>query len=284
MYTCYIDEAGCPGVFPSESSIIQPALAIAGLSLHHTSIRALSQHFIKLKQMYLYGSKRSLLLEDDLPVELKGADLRQAIRTPGSQNARNAHHFLHQLMDMLIIHEAQLFGSVLIKSPGEEFDGNRIYSAAMQEIAYSFHQQLELRDDSGSIVADFREPKINTLVSKDIAAKMLKNNSNSFPRFYEPPTFGMSNNHVGIQIADILVSTLLFPLALCEHGKEIPYGKYRVAEDSTLFRCYRKRLLALSNRGSSISVIHAKNLNDRHCFAQTRPQNRVRKAEIMRAA
>ncbi len=284
MYTCYIDEAGCPGIFPSEISTVQPALAIAGLSLHHSSTRSLNQQFIKLKQIHLYGEKRSLLLQEDLPIEIKGAELRQAIRAPGTLAAQKAHQFLSNLMNMLIVHDAKLFGQILIKSPGKEFNGNHIYSAAMQEIAHSFHHQLEQYDDCGGMVADFRNPKVNTLVSQDIAAKMLKNNSNSFPRFYEPPTFGMSNNHVGIQIADILVSTLLFPLALCEHGHEIPYGKHRVAEDSLLMKTYKKRLMTLSNQGTSISVIHAENLAIRQCLFSSKSKITQMNMKNIRAA
>ena len=37
----------------------------------------------------------------------------------------------------------------------------------------------------------------------------------AFPRLLEMPTFGHSQNHVGIQIADLLCSAFLFPMATC---------------------------------------------------------------------
>jgi hypothetical protein len=54
-------------------------------------------------------------------------------------------------------------------------------------------------------------------VSHSIFTQKFKAEGDQYPRVLEMPTFGHSNNHVGIQIADLLASALLYPMATCAY-------------------------------------------------------------------
>lgn len=268
MKFCYVDESGCPGQLPLIlPSAVQPALAIVGLSVGHDSVRLLTQRFVLLKQRYQFGSKRPDALQEDMPVEIKGSELRMAIRSQGSA-AMDAHKFLDSLLQLLIDHEVRLFGQVLIKLPGVSFDGADVYSSALMAISRSFHLQLELENTDGQVIADFREPKLNTKVTQPICAAMLRKHGDCFPRFLECPTFAMSNSHAGLQIADILTSALIYPIALNTFGSDLPPGPHRHSSDASLRRRYIRRLKQLGTvtlpQGATISglnVVRADQVN-----------------------
>ena len=86
-YVCYIDEAGCPGALPSPTSNVQPALVLVGLILEAGAITTATNAFLKLKRAYFSGKLKSAHLLDDLLVEVKGSDIRSAIRKRGVKAA-----------------------------------------------------------------------------------------------------------------------------------------------------------------------------------------------------
>jgi hypothetical protein len=64
------------------------------------------------------------------------------------------------------------------------------------------------------VVADNRSPAQNTKVAHSIFTQKFKAAGDRLDRILEMPTFGVSDNHAGIQIADMLSSALLFPMAI----------------------------------------------------------------------
>jgi hypothetical protein len=64
------------------------------------------------------------------------------------------------------------------------------------------------------IIADSREKTQNAQVAHSIFTQMFKRGGNEYPHILEMPTFGHSENHAGLQLADALASGLLFPMAL----------------------------------------------------------------------
>jgi len=256
MHICYIDEAGCPGYLPANNTEIQPVLIIAGLALPKEALDSISRQFIKIKQQYLYGETRPNSRHQDALNELKGADLRKAIREGNKSIASKAHKLAQQLLDTLIAHGAELYGQVIIKVPDDKFNGTQLYAEAMMRIAKSYHQLLDKELSNGLIVADFRGSEINSKVAQPISLAMWEQ-KNTFPRFELPPTFGNSNSHVGLQIADIIISSLLMPLALAKFGEQIPESKHKKEEDLQNFKRYEKRLKTLCRDGSSLVAVQS---------------------------
>lgn len=256
MHICYIDEAGCPGYLPANNTEIQPILIIAGLALPKEALDSIGRQFIKIKQQYLYGETKPNFRHQDVLNELKGADLRKDIREGIKAKADKAHKLAHQILEILVTHGAELYGQVIIKVPDDKFDGTRLYADAMMRIAKDYHQLLDKELSNGLIVADFRESEINGKVSQPISLAMWEQ-KNTFPRFELPPTFGNSNSHVGLQIADIIISTLLMPLALAKFGEYIPEGVHKKSGDLLNFKRYEKRLKRLCRNGFSFVAVHS---------------------------
>ncbi len=63
------------------------------------------------------------------------------------------------------------------------------------------------------MVIDSSAPKLNSAMAHSIFTQKFKATGDSYGRMLEMPTFGHSENHVGLQLADLLASGLLFPMA-----------------------------------------------------------------------
>src|SRR5467141_3622389 len=83
----------------------------------------------------------------------------------------------------------------------------------MQTICETFENLLSTAGDSGMVICDSRDPFKNAEVSHSIFTQKFKAGGDQYPHLVEMPTFGHSENHVGLQIADVLCSALLFPMA-----------------------------------------------------------------------
>ncbi|MEE8395464.1 MAG: DUF3800 domain-containing protein, partial [bacterium] len=65
----------------------------------------------------------------------------------------------------------------------------------------------------GIMILDARSHAQDKRVSFSIFTRKFQISGDAFPELVEMPTFGQSDNHAGIQVADLLCSALLFPIA-----------------------------------------------------------------------
>lgn len=98
------------------------------------------------------------------------------------------------------------------------------------------------------MVADFRTPGLNTQVSHSIFTQKYRAKGDPWARLLELPTFGHSDNHVTLQIADVLCSTLLFPMATATYCAGLIKGKHARGRDGFIKRRYATRIKALQYR------------------------------------
>jgi len=214
MWFCYLDEAGCTGVLPSTTSKIQPVFIVAGLAIEQCRIASLTTDFVKIKErFYPHVSSTALKNLDRILLEVKGADIRRDIRQGGHRRSRHAQGFLLQTIRLLEEYHAHIFGRVWVKGVGLPFDGTAVYGSSVQAICHYFQSFLEAHDSKGMIIADSRTKPQNALVSHSIFTRKYRAQGDEYERILEMPVFGHSDNHAGIQIADLLCSALLFPIA-----------------------------------------------------------------------
>jgi hypothetical protein len=143
-----------------------------------------------------------------------GADLRRAMRDgAGRRNRRHALGFLASLVKLLEDYDAQIVGRVWIKEPGRTIAERALYASSIQAICAYFEHLLCTREAEGLVVADSRTPALNTSVAHSVFTQKFKLAGDEYGHILEMPTFGHSDNHAGIQIADLLASALLFPMA-----------------------------------------------------------------------
>jgi hypothetical protein len=69
-------------------------------------------------------------------------------------------------------------------------------------------------NDRGVVIADSRVPGQNVNVAHSVFTQKYRATGDPYPRILEVPVFGHSNNHVGLQLADVVGSALLAPTRL----------------------------------------------------------------------
>lgn len=247
-HLCYIDEAGCTTPLPAAVTDIQPVLVIAGLVINAAKVRELTLRSLDLKRRYFpkkIGAGNHQL--DDVLVEIKGSDLRSTIRKYGAR-AEATLKFIDDTLDLLHALEARLFATIWIKGIGKPIDSRAIYTSSIQATCRNFAAFLDRHNNTGFMIADSRTPALNTQVSHSIFTQKYRAKGDPWGRLLDLPTFGHSNNHVPLQITDMLCSTLLFSMATATYCAGHIKGKHVRGRDNFIKRRYASRIKALQYR------------------------------------
>ena|ERR1700684_441837 len=229
---------------------VTPAFVVAGIVIDQQLLENLTRAFMELKAKFyprlMRRSKHRLGLI--LP-EIKGADLRRALRTGAPRrNRRQTIGFLDELMDLLEYHDAKIFGRIWIKDIGARCDDQSVYTFSVQAICADFQNMLETTGDSGFVIADSRSPALNANVAHSVFTQKFMTEGDRYPRVLEMPTFGHSQNHAGIQIADLLCSAMLFPMATRAYCSGYVQNVHVDSAFGVLATRYGGRLQALQHR------------------------------------
>jgi hypothetical protein len=96
---------------------------------------------------------------------------------------------------------------------GLPFNGRSVYTSAVQSLAVDFQHYIDARQITGLMVLDSRNKPKNTNVSHSVFTPKFWSSGDAYHRLMEMPLFGHSDNHAGIQAADMICSAFLFPMA-----------------------------------------------------------------------
>lgn len=244
MLTLFIDESGCPGQLRTLDSPVQPLLVVAGIALDTSHLAEVTRKFARLTQRYHHGQSRPNEICTDIQAELvKGSDVRRAIRANPSSPELKELAFLDSVLSLMKTHRARLFGTVIVKHVGQEFDGQVVYGRALHEVVRTFHEQLLASDTFGTAIADFREAKLNGRVSVELMEAKLGPLGDQLPRLLHLPTFGNSEVHAPLQIADLVCSALVWPIAAHRFREELSGSPLlNPTADEGTWRRFRQRL------------------------------------------
>ncbi len=132
----------------------------------------------------------------------------------GARNQRR-HSFgvLDGIMKILIDNEVSLFGRVWVKAIGVPIDGRALYTSSIQSICAIFQNYLTATQDLGMVLLDSRWQTVNVQVAHSIFTQKFRFSGDAFDRIVDLPGFAHSDNHAGLQICDIIVSSLIFPIS-----------------------------------------------------------------------
>lgn len=214
MRICYVDESGCTGVLPAPISPIQPVFILSAVVFHQNHLAHLTQEFLTLKRKFFPAlTPNTVPFLQHVLVEIKGSDLRRSIRIGGRNLRRHTFGFIDGCIDLLVKYNARIFCRVWVKGIGAPISGTAIYTYSIQSACTAFQKLLEFEDNEGVMICDSRLPHQNVDVSNSIFTQKFKASGDAYGRILEMPTFGHSKNHVGLQIADIVSSALIFPIA-----------------------------------------------------------------------
>lgn len=249
MYICYVDEAGCPGALPSSTSDVQPTLVLCGLIIPAENLGQLTNEFLQLKCRFDPSIRKGIRhFLDTAKKELKGSDLRKEIRKGGRNRRRYIFGFLDKTLDLLEKHNAQLIVKAYIKNPGGLFNGRAVYSSSIQKICRNFQHCLTTNDSTGLIIADSRTPALNSVVAHSIFTQKFQVSGDSYSRIIEMPTFGHSENHIPIQISDLICSALIVPMATDVYSKGHINSTHIHERDALIRERYATRIRNLGYR------------------------------------
>jgi hypothetical protein len=243
-YICYIDEAGCSAPLPGRKTDVQPLLVIAGLIVQQDALADVTREFLALKRRYFPGSFKSIHLLDDVREEIKGSNLRSAIRKK-AHHARTELRFIDDTLELLEHFECRILADIWVKGVAMPFKARETYTRSVQHACRTFQAFLESKRSSGFMVADFRTTQLNDQVAHSVFTQKYRARGDPFARILELPTFGVSNNHVGLQMTDVLCSALLFPMASSVYCFGHVSGVHVNARDLVVRRRYCKRLKKL---------------------------------------
>src|SRR5262249_31932955 len=86
------------------------------------------------------------------------------------------------------------------------------YTYSIQHLLECFNAHAVENNCLGVCIADSRTPALNASVSHSIFTQKL-GTSGKYTNIVELPSFGHSQNHVGLQLADIVHSGIISPIA-----------------------------------------------------------------------
>jgi Protein of unknown function (DUF3800) len=134
-------------------------------------------------------------------------------RSPSRNKRRKAQRFRKELLKLVTAHDCRVLGRVWVKEPGKSMAPVASYCYAVRDIARHFSQYLQAGNAEGILIADQRTQAANIGVAQSVFTQKWKTGGDPYPFLREVPVLADSDNHAGLQMADLIVSTLVFPMA-----------------------------------------------------------------------
>lgn len=209
MHVCYVDESGNNQILDQPDA--PPVLVIAGVTFAESCLKELVWQFLALKKQF-NPTLKSGKLSDLIRTEVKGANLRADIRSSSRRRNRRAVGFLDNVLDLLEVNSATITGEIWVKNDGAGISSG-FYPDAIANIAASFQAQMAAAQSRGMMILDAQTKVKNVPSVNGITTRRYKTGGDALHCMIESPLFGHSDAHVALQIADIVASALLFPMA-----------------------------------------------------------------------
>lgn len=218
MQLCYLDESG--DVFGRQT----PVFVVGGIVVDASAVEPITREFIAIK-IDASPTKKLRHEHDHLKQnleEIKGSSLRKIYRRdPNPQSDRAS--VLERTLAILELYEAEIVGHIRRAGSTKKL-GEESYHRAVGHICKRFNHRLEEADDDGVVIADNRDDVRNRELAHSMYVEKFRG-TDKLPRIVESVTFGQSDNHAGLQIADIVCSALLAPIAAGEEHIVNLFGK-----------------------------------------------------------
>jgi len=247
VHVCYLDESG--GYEPPDSSSdATPVMVILGLVVDAASVAALTRDFLALKRKHFPGRFTAPHALSHILVEVKGSELLQMTRSSSRNKRRQAERFRGELLDLISAHNGRILGRVWVKEPGKSMDPVASYCYAVQDIAMHFSQYLQVKGAEGVLIADGRTHAANVGVAHSIFTQKWRTAGDPYPFMREVPLFAQSDNHAGLQVADLVASSLVFPMAAAAYCKPRAGAAHSSSRYADVQKVFGSRLQGLQYR------------------------------------
>ena len=128
------------------------------------------------------------------------------------------------VLDMLERHDAKLLARVWVKEEGLAFDESGVYPASVGSLTETFQAQLAHEHSRGMMVLDSRTKVKNAPNVHCVTTRKYRTGGDSLRGVIESPVFGHSDTHTLLQVADLVVSSLLFPIACHTYMSDVTWN------------------------------------------------------------
>ena len=214
MKFAYVDESGYPDTLPNTVSNVQPVFVIGALLVDRERMPEMTSRFLDIKSKYFPGLPTSRHRLDAILAETKGTELRKRIRTGGRDDIRHTIGYLDRLMELIEDINGKIVARILVKGVGMPLTERPVYTSYVQALCVCFQKYLEGSGDTGLMILDGRSHHQDAIVSHSVFTQKFQASGDVYDRLVEMPVFGPSQNHAGVQLADILCSALIAPIAM----------------------------------------------------------------------
>jgi hypothetical protein len=210
---CYVDESGKGDILTTADRDQQPVVVIAGIDIPEASLTELTHEWMDIKARYYPSSTKDGGRKlDAILQEVKGSKIRKGFTSKATGRQRkHAIGLIDQTLRLLEQHDGSIMGRVWVKALGVDNDDMRMHSSSLQFICSAFHSQIP-DDERGVVIVDSQTYQHNhRLAHSMFTQRFCKDPRNT--KLADMPVFGHSANHAGLQIADLLCSAVLAPIA-----------------------------------------------------------------------
>lgn len=248
LHFCYLDESGSDLGRRMVFAQTRPVFVLAGFIVPADGAAQMTREFLAAKCAYDPERFRRLSVAGRMENEVKGsALLRRLLGQGGAKQRRQALAFLRDVFAALERLDARLVGRWSVKTPGKEFDADAAYASCLTAIVGNFEHFLAVREARGMVWCDLRRrpakhcekcgesvivgktgEQLIVPASRAVFERKFGGTTDDWPRLLECPAFADSVNHAGIQIADILCSALIGPIAAAYYRPDSPQADARI--------------------------------------------------------
>ena len=250
LHFCYLDESGVDGELKTGGPDVSPVFVLAGIIVAAREVPRLTGEFLDAKRRFFPERFGDVSSPDRLiRGEVRGASLLGMLNSGFEKQEKQVLGFMGASFNLLDRLGARLVGRVLVKETDRPIKKTNDYIASLNIIAGRFQRFLAVHNARGMIILDNRNNKNarpNPAVSHGFFTKKFRD-SDKYPNIAESPMFVDSQNHAGIQIADLFCSGLVAPIAAAAYCGRLESGHVR-PENLRLRELFGERMLRLQFR------------------------------------
>lgn len=226
MYLCYVDESGDGQTVDPSTPEAPPVMVIGGIIVSESALRALTWDFIALKKQFRPTLRQAAKLSEVIRTEIKGSNIRAHLRNGNRNQVRLAHGLIDKLLAMLERHDCRVLARICVKQDGVVNAEDAMYGASVASLCAHFEHFLAERDDRGVVILDSRTKSKNVDNVHCVTTRKFRTGGDLMPHVAESPVFGHSDSHIGLQIADLLISAVLFPAACATYVENLTWNTH----------------------------------------------------------
>jgi hypothetical protein len=246
---CYVDEAGSSELCTVKAPDSSPLLALAGLIVAEPPAKQLAWNFLKLKKEFRpHLASDKTRLSEVIRTEVKGSDLRADIRASSRRRRRAAFGFIDSVLELLEGSNCTVIGEVIVKPAEQGLRDEAVYPDSIANMAQAFNSHLAAASTTGMMILDSRTKWRNVGSVHGITTRKFTSGGDKLAALAEAPVFGHSDAHVLLQVADIIVSAVVYPMGCAAFCEDLEWNTHAHERYDECWNRYGARLRNLEYR------------------------------------